>query len=146
VGEVDISIEIPSPDFDNAAYRSTSAGNSYYFRVVLRSGTTNIATTTLPTILSFGIKPNGLPQSLPGGATRNTIMTWENLMPLSRTQAFPGRVLVYYSSKTANAINGYSQGEKVGMVTTWLESMGYVFSYLGPLEVILHSISAVVTT
>jgi len=140
-GQIDITIDVPSADLSNTAYRSSDAGNNYYFRVALRNTaagtTTNIATTSLPTMVSFGIKPVALPTSLTAGAIRNTKLTWEHLQPLSRIHAFPGRVLVYYSSKTAAATGGWSQGEKVGMVTTWLESMGYVFSYLGPLEVSL---------
>jgi len=86
-------------------------------------------------MLSFGIKPAAIPAAtaVKAGANITTTLQFENLLSLARAHAFPGRVLVYYSSKTAKA--DWAHGEKVGAVVDWLQSMGYQFGYLGPYTV-----------
>jgi len=151
VGNATFNIYITSPTIGSSAkksssskkggsssYISTEFGGSYFWRVTLLTGKGKrqvaAAVTELPVYLSFAIKPLALPSTsaIKPGASITTTLQWEHVQPLSRVHSFPGRILVYYSSKTAKV--DWAHGEKVGAVVDMLNSLGYQKAYLGPLS------------
>lgn len=136
-GEKILYVFIPDANLSDSGYRSTPEGGNYYFEAHLDSSGTQVVKNRHPTQLLWGIKPTTLPVSLAKGGIYEINIKWEDLpeylswevTPLFREEAFPGRVLVYRSSKT----QAYDPGHyaKVDSVCAWLENLGYQRAELG---------------
>ncbi|MFH1778908.1 MAG: beta-galactosidase [Candidatus Omnitrophota bacterium] len=136
-GERELWVFIPDANFADSGYKSTPEGGKYYFEAYLDSSGTKVVQNTHETQLLWGIKPTTLPTSLAQGSTSDININWENLpeylswevTPLFREEAFPGRVLVYKSSKTqAYDSTHYTRFNEV---CAWLENLGYQKAELG---------------
>jgi len=136
-GEREFWVFIPDANFADSGYKSTPEGGKYYFEAYLDSSGTKVVQNTHETQLLWGIKPTTLPTSLAQGSTSDININWESLpeylswevTPLFREEAFPGRVLVYKSSKTqAYDSTHYARFNEV---CAWLESLGYQKAELG---------------
>ena len=124
------------PDFslEDDDYISTPDGGRYEFVAWLEDGESNVLAQTIgqATELDWGIRPtNGLPQTLQKGQTVQLPVEWENLYeylswqgtPMTRNDAFPGRVALFRSRKTEDLFPG--QFARANAVADWLESIGY---------------------
>lgn len=136
-GEKVLYVFIPDANLSDSGYRSTPEGGNYYFEAHLDSSGAQVVNSVHPTQLLWGLKPTMLPSSIAKGGVYEINIKWEDLpeylswevTPLFREEAFPGRVLVYRSSKT----QAYDPAHyaKVDSVCAWLESMGYQRAELG---------------
>ncbi|KPK42528.1 MAG: hypothetical protein AMJ78_02245 [Omnitrophica WOR_2 bacterium SM23_29] len=139
-GEETLWVYIPDANFADSGYESTPEGGEYYFEAYLDGSGTKVAQNTHETQLLWGIKPTTLPTILTKGSFYNINIRWESLpeylwwevTPLFREEAFPGRILVYKSSKT-QAFDS-SHYAKVDQVCAWLEDLGYQRAELGVWE------------
>jgi hypothetical protein len=134
-GEQIFFMWIPDPDQTDPDYISTPDGGRYEFNtwLVSSSGVRLASAVPAPTILEWGIRPtNLLPTTLSPGSNVAMDLEWEGLYeqlawqatPMTRNDAYPGRVAVYRSTKTESLYPGHFA--KANAVCDWLESMGYV--------------------
>ncbi len=139
-GEQTIYIFIPDANQADSDYISTPQGGNYKFSAYLKDGENILSSAFHSTRLEWGVKIAATPTSLEKGQTCSLTINWEDLYeylswevtPLSREVAFPGRALVYKSTKTEAQFPGHY--EKFNQVCAWLESLGYTQAELGVWE------------
>jgi hypothetical protein len=148
IGEQWYFMWIPDPNPADADYKSTPDGGKYHFNAWLETpALAKVAQAVpVPTILEWGIRPtNALPSTLTKGQAVTMNMEWEDLgealwwknTPVSRNEAYPGRVAVYRSTKTEAQFPGHLA--KVNEVCDWLNSLGYVQA--NPLDIAYDNVT-----
>ena len=127
-------IWIPDADANDPDYVSTPDGGSYQFLAWLEDAEGNRIEQSLPqdVQLEWGVRPTAtLPTALEKGDEFSVPIEWENLYehlpwettPMTRNDAFPGRVALFRSLKTEAQFPG--QLDRCNAVADWLETMGY---------------------
>ena len=127
-------IWIPDWNQKDSDYKSTPDGGKYQFMAWLVDESSNVVASSVPfpTSLKWGVRPtNSVPNVITNGQVVTMPIEWEDLYeylwwentPLSRNNAYPGRVAVFRSSKTQKYYTNHYA--KVNEVCTWLQSLGY---------------------
>ncbi|HPG00036.1 MAG TPA: beta-galactosidase [Kiritimatiellia bacterium] len=152
-GTTNLYIYIPDPDLTDTDLISTADGGKWKFQVWAETSGGQIIgdTVSQTTQLKWGVKPTGtIPSVVTKGSTVQMPVEWQELYeylswqntPMTRNDAFPGRVALFRSTKTEKRYPGHLA--TANRVADWLESLGY--SAGNPLDISFDNVTVSLNT
>mmetsp|Transcript_1670 Transcript_1670/g.2530 ORF Transcript_1670/g.2530 Transcript_1670/m.2530 type:complete len:2764 (-) Transcript_1670:466-8757(-) len=126
------TLQLYMTDFDpsDPTFKSSSKGGKYEFRArLIASNGEIVAEERRPVLVAWTVQPSNVVVDIFAKRTREMTFMWEDL-PVGRREAFPGRVLVYNSTKTQMIDS--SHYDAVLRTCQMLESIGFVKGFMKP--------------
>lgn len=135
IGEKTFWVFVPDANLTDSDYITNGGCRHFVFEAYLDDRDGNRVSSAKPatTQLEWGLLPLKSIQSLTTGSTVEIPFRWGDLpeylswqtTPIRRQEAFPSRVALFRSTKTARDERFSDHLNRVNEVADWLESMGY---------------------